>query len=82
MIPVRDMRGVLYATAILFAIAVLVLRGAFLWIEYRTALTRAEAIENASSPGMKLIRAFAAQLGGSFTLENDGGAVYRLAMPA
>ena len=43
MIPVRDMRSVLYATAILFAFAILVLRGAFLWIEYRTALTRAEA---------------------------------------
>ncbi|SCZ09453.1 sensor histidine kinase [Microvirga guangxiensis] len=43
MIPVRDMRSVLYATAILFALAVLVLRGAFLWIEYRTALARAEA---------------------------------------
>jgi two-component sensor histidine kinase len=43
MIRVRDMRSVLYATAILFAFAILVLRGAFLWIEYRTALTRAEA---------------------------------------
>lgn len=43
MIPVRDMRSFLYATAILFAVAVLGLRGAFLWIEYRAALTRAEA---------------------------------------
>lgn len=43
MIPVRDIRSVFYATAILFAVAVLGLRGAFLWIEYRTALTRAEA---------------------------------------
>ncbi|HZH08756.1 MAG TPA: histidine kinase dimerization/phosphoacceptor domain -containing protein [Microvirga sp.] len=43
MIPVRDIRSVFYATAVLFAIAVLGLRGAFLWIEYRTALTRAEA---------------------------------------
>ncbi|WP_243374296.1 sensor histidine kinase [Microvirga solisilvae] len=43
MIRVRNIRSVFYATAILFAIAVLVLRGAFLWIEYRTALTRAEA---------------------------------------
>jgi len=43
MIPVRDMRSILYATAILFAIAILVLRGAFLWIEYRAAISRAEA---------------------------------------
>lgn len=43
MVPVRDIRSVLYATAFLFAVAVLVLRGAFLWIEYRAALTRAEA---------------------------------------
>ncbi|WP_414473290.1 sensor histidine kinase [Microvirga sp. M2] len=43
MIPVRDMRSILYATAILFAVAVLGLRGAFLWIEYQAALTRAEA---------------------------------------
>ncbi len=42
MIPVRDMRSVLFATAILFAFAVLGLRGVFLWIEYRSALTRAE----------------------------------------
>lgn len=43
MIRVRDMRSVFYATAILFAIALLGLRGAFLLIEYRTALARAEA---------------------------------------
>jgi two-component sensor histidine kinase len=38
--------------------------------------------ENDSSLGMKLIRAFAAQLGGSFSLETDGGAVFRLTIPA
>jgi two-component system, sensor histidine kinase PdtaS len=43
MVPMRDIRSVLYATAFLFAVAVLVLRGAFLWIEYRAALNRAEA---------------------------------------
>lgn len=43
MVPVRDMRSVLYATAILFAAAVLLLRGTFLWIEYRSALARADA---------------------------------------
>jgi two-component system, sensor histidine kinase PdtaS len=43
MIPVRDMRSVLYATAILFAVAVIGIRGAFLWLEYRSALHRAEA---------------------------------------
>jgi two-component sensor histidine kinase len=43
MIPVREMRSVLYATAILFAFAVVGIRGTFLWIEYRSALTRAEA---------------------------------------
>ncbi|KFG67447.1 histidine kinase dimerization/phosphoacceptor domain -containing protein [Microvirga sp. BSC39] len=43
MIPVRDMRSVLYATAILFAVAVIGIRGAFLWLEYRSALNRAEA---------------------------------------
>ncbi len=43
MLPVRDMRSILYATAALFALAILVLRGAFLWIEYRTAIARAEA---------------------------------------
>jgi two-component sensor histidine kinase len=43
MIPVRDMRSVLYATAILFAVAVIGIRGAFLWLEYRSALERARA---------------------------------------
>ena len=43
MIPVRDMRSVLYATAILFAVAVIGIRGAFLWLEHRSALHRAEA---------------------------------------
>ncbi len=43
MIPVRDMRSVLYATAILFAFAVIGIRGVFLWLEYQTALNRAEA---------------------------------------
>jgi two-component sensor histidine kinase len=43
MIPVRDMRSVLYATAILFAFAVIGLRGVFIWTEYRSALSRAEA---------------------------------------
>ena len=43
MIPVRDMRSVLYATAILFAVAVIGIRGAFLWLEYRSALDRARA---------------------------------------
>jgi two-component sensor histidine kinase len=43
MIPVRDMRSVLYATAILFAVAVIGIRGAFLWLEYRSALDRAQA---------------------------------------
>lgn len=43
MIPARDMRSVLYATAILFAVAVIGLRGAFAWIEYRSALNRAQA---------------------------------------
>ena len=43
MMPVRDMRSVLYATAILFAVAVIGIRRAFLWIEYRAALHRAEA---------------------------------------
>ncbi|MBB3017584.1 two-component sensor histidine kinase [Microvirga lupini] len=43
MIPVRDMRSVLYATAILFAVAVIGIRGTFLWLEYRSALHRAEA---------------------------------------
>ena len=43
MTPVRDMRSVLYATAILFALAILGLRGAFIWFEYRDALDRARA---------------------------------------
>jgi two-component sensor histidine kinase len=43
MMPVRDMRSVLYATAILFAVAVIGIRGAFLWLEYRAALDRARA---------------------------------------
>jgi two-component sensor histidine kinase len=43
MVPVRDIRTVLYATALLFTVAILGLRGAFVWIEYRTALTHAEA---------------------------------------
>ncbi|MFL5075070.1 MAG: hypothetical protein ACJ8DS_07465, partial [Microvirga sp.] len=37
------MRSVLYATAILFAVAVIGIRGAFLWLEYRSALDRAQA---------------------------------------
>jgi two-component sensor histidine kinase len=40
------------------------------------------ATENASSLGMKLIRAFASQLGGHFTLENDEGTICRLVIPA
>ena len=43
MTPVRDMRSVLYATAILFAFAVIGIRGAFVWFEYRDALDRARA---------------------------------------
>lgn len=43
MTPVRDVRSVLYATAILFAVAVIGLRGVFVWIEYRSAIERAEA---------------------------------------
>jgi len=31
--------------------------------------------------GLRLMRAFAAQLGGRFTLESDNGAVFRLSMP-
>ena len=41
MIPVRDMRSVLYATAILFAVAVIGIRGVFLWLDYHSALDRA-----------------------------------------
>lgn len=43
MVPVRDMRSVLYATAILFAVAVIGIRGVFLWLEHRAALSRAYA---------------------------------------
>jgi two-component sensor histidine kinase len=43
MTPVRDVRSVLYATAILFAVAVIGLRGVFVWLEYRSAIQRAEA---------------------------------------
>lgn len=43
MIPIRNVRSVLYATAILFLIAVLGLRAAFLAVEQRNALARAEA---------------------------------------
>jgi two-component sensor histidine kinase len=43
MIPVRDVRTVLYATAILFAVAITGMRGAFVWLEYRYAMDRAEA---------------------------------------
>lgn len=43
MIPVRNVRSVLYATAILFAFAVIGIRGVFLWLEYDNALTRARA---------------------------------------
>jgi two-component sensor histidine kinase len=42
MIPVRDVRSVLYATALLFAVAVIGLRGVFIWLEYRSAIERAE----------------------------------------
>jgi hypothetical protein len=42
MTPVRDVRSVLYATAILFAVAVIGLRGVFVWLEYRSAIQRAE----------------------------------------
>jgi two-component sensor histidine kinase len=42
MLPISNMRSVLYATAILFACAVVGLRGAFLWIEYQNAVARAE----------------------------------------
>jgi two-component sensor histidine kinase len=38
--------------------------------------------ENGSSLGMKLIRSFAQQLGGRFSLESDGGTVFRLDIPA
>ncbi len=38
--------------------------------------------ENGSSLGMKLIRSFAQQLGGRFSLEADGGTVFRLEIPA
>ncbi|HEV2602067.1 MAG TPA: histidine kinase dimerization/phosphoacceptor domain -containing protein [Microvirga sp.] len=43
MLFVRDVRGVLYAAALLFAVALLAIRSVSLWIEYRTALARAEA---------------------------------------
>jgi len=39
-------------------------------------------IEKDSSLGTKLMRAFATQLGGRFSLENDGGTVFRLTVPA
>lgn len=42
MIPVRDVRSVLYATALLFAVTVIGLRGVFVWLEYRSAIERAE----------------------------------------
>jgi two-component sensor histidine kinase len=42
MLPVRDVRSVLYATAILFAVAVIGIRGVFVWLEYRSAVERAE----------------------------------------
>lgn len=42
MLPIRNMRGVLYATAVLFACAVIGLRGVFLWVEYRNAIARAQ----------------------------------------
>ena len=41
-----------------------------------------DATGNTSSLGMKLMRAFASQLGGLFTIENDGGTVCRLVIPA
>jgi two-component sensor histidine kinase len=41
-----------------------------------------EVQENGSSLGMKLIRSFAQQLGGRFSLESDGGTVFRLEIPA
>ncbi|MBF9233677.1 sensor histidine kinase [Microvirga alba] len=43
MTTVRDVRSVLYATAILFAVAIVGIRGLFLWLEYRNAIDRAEA---------------------------------------
>ncbi|HEY8384417.1 MAG TPA: histidine kinase dimerization/phosphoacceptor domain -containing protein [Microvirga sp.] len=43
MIPVRDVRTVLYATALLFALAIIGTRGVFLWFEHRYAIERAEA---------------------------------------
>ncbi|NIX76105.1 sensor histidine kinase [Microvirga terricola] len=43
MTTARDVRSVLYATAILFAVAVVGIRGLFLWIEHRNAIGRAEA---------------------------------------
>ncbi|MBM6596208.1 sensor histidine kinase [Microvirga pudoricolor] len=43
MIPVRDVRTVLYATALLFAVAIIGMRGTFVWLEYRYAMNRAEA---------------------------------------
>ncbi len=42
MLPISNMRSVLYATAILFACAIIGLRGVFLWIDYRNAIARAE----------------------------------------
>src|SRR5690606_39266745 len=42
MLPVRDVRSVLYATALLFAVAVIGLRGVFVWLEYRDAIERTE----------------------------------------
>jgi two-component sensor histidine kinase len=41
-----------------------------------------DAPENASSLGMKLIRAFTTQLGGRFSLESDRGTIFRLTIPA
>src|SRR4051794_21921093 len=43
MLPVRDVRSVLYATALFFAIAIIGMRGLFIWFEYRYAIARAEA---------------------------------------
>jgi two-component sensor histidine kinase len=43
MIPVRDVRTVLYATALLFAVAITGMRGAFVWLEYGYAMDRAQA---------------------------------------
>lgn len=43
MATARNVRSVLYATAILFAVAIVGIRGIFLWVEHRNAISRAEA---------------------------------------